>query len=60
MGLIGRHLAEMKRPPPEQHNSSDMVLSENFRQGDPGSSETPQHRLVILEDIFLLHLHGAV
>jgi hypothetical protein len=29
-GLVGRHLAEPERPPAERHNSSGMVLPENF------------------------------
>jgi hypothetical protein len=37
-----------------------MVLPEDFRQGDPGSLEAPQHRLVILDDLLLLRLRGAV
>jgi hypothetical protein len=59
-GAVGHHLAEMKRPPPERHNSSGMVLPEDVRQGHPGSSEMPQHRPVILEDLLLIRLRGAV
>jgi hypothetical protein len=35
-----------------------MVLPEDFRHGDPGSTETPQHHPVIIEDLFLLRLCG--
>jgi hypothetical protein len=59
-GLIGRHLAKTKRPPPERHNSSGMVLPKDVGQGDLGSSETPQHRPVIFEDLLLLRLRGAI
>jgi hypothetical protein len=59
-GSIGCHLAETKWSPPERHNSSGMVLPEDFRQGDPGSTEAPQHRPMILEDLFLLRLRGAI
>jgi hypothetical protein len=37
-----------------------MVLPEDFCQGDPDPSEAPQHRPVILEDLILLCLRGAV
>jgi hypothetical protein len=37
-----------------------MILPEDFRQGDPGSSEALQHHPVILEDLLLLRLRGAV
>jgi hypothetical protein len=50
----------MKRPPPERHDSSDMILPNYFHQGDFGSLEMPQHRLVIVEDLLLLCLHGAI
>jgi hypothetical protein len=59
-GPVGRHLAETKRPPPKRYDSSSMILPEYFRQGDSGSSEMPQHRLVILQDLLLLRLLGAV
>jgi hypothetical protein len=59
-GPIGRHLAETKWPPPEQHNTSGMVLPDDGGQGDPSSSEMPQHRPVILEDLFLLYIRGAI
>jgi hypothetical protein len=59
-GPVGRHLAETKRPPPERHNPPGMVLPEDFRQGDPGSSETPQHHPMILEDLLLSRLHGTI
>jgi hypothetical protein len=59
-GPVGRHLAETKQPLPERHDSSGMILPEDFRQGDSGSSETSQHRLVILEDLLFLRLCGAV
>jgi hypothetical protein len=39
-GPVGCHLAP-KRPPPERHNSSGMVLPEDVGQGDPGSLEMP-------------------
>jgi hypothetical protein len=57
-GPVGRHLAETKRPPSERHNSLGVVLPDNGRQGDPGSPKTPQHRLVTLEDLFLLSSRG--
>jgi hypothetical protein len=40
-GPVSRHLAEAKRPPPELHDTSGVVLPDHFRQGDSGSSETP-------------------
>jgi hypothetical protein len=40
-GAVGRHLAKTKWPPSEQNNSSDMVLPEDFSQGNSSSSETP-------------------
>jgi hypothetical protein len=58
-GPIGRHLAKMKRSSLVRHDSSNMVLPEDFRQRDPGSSEAPQHRLLILEDSLLLRLRGG-
>jgi hypothetical protein len=42
----------------EQHDSSGVILPDHFRQGDSGSSETPQHGPVVLEDLVLL-LCGA-
>jgi hypothetical protein len=59
-GPIGCHLAKAKQPPPEQHDSSGVVLPHDGGQGDPGSSETPQHRPMIPEDLFLLRLRGVV
>jgi hypothetical protein len=40
-GAVGRHLGETKRPPPERHNSSGMVLPKDIGQGDPSSLEMP-------------------
>jgi hypothetical protein len=59
-GAVGRHLAEAKRPPPEQHDSSGMILLDHFRRGDSSSSETPQHSPVIPKDLLLLLLRGAI
>jgi hypothetical protein len=59
-GPVSRHLAETKRSSPERHDSSGMVLPEDFCQGNPSSSEAPQHCPVILEDLLLLRLRGAV
>jgi hypothetical protein len=37
-----------------------VVLPEHFRQGYPGSSETSQHRPMILEDLLLLRLRRII
>jgi hypothetical protein len=59
-GSVGRHLAETKGLPPERHDSSCMVLPEDFRQGEPDSLEAPQHHPMIVEDPLLLCLRGAI
>jgi hypothetical protein len=59
-GLVSRHLAKAKRPPPERHDSSAVIFPDHFRRGDSGSSETPQHGPVVLEDFLLLFLGGAI
>jgi hypothetical protein len=57
-GLVGCHLAEEQRPPPEWDDTSSVVLDDDGRQVDPGLSEAGQHRLVIPEHLLLLHLRG--
>jgi hypothetical protein len=59
-GPVGCHLVETKRSPPEQHSSSGVVLPDDGGQGDPGSSETPQYRPMILKDLLLVRLCGVV
>jgi hypothetical protein len=56
---VSRHVAEAKRPPPEQHDTSGVVLPDHFCQGDSGILETPQHGPVKLEHLLLL-LGGAI
>jgi hypothetical protein len=43
----------LKRPPPERHDPSGVILPDHFRQGDSGISETPQHVPVELEHLLL-------
>jgi hypothetical protein len=59
-GPVGRHLAEAKCPPLGRHDSSGVVLPDHLLQGDFGSSKVPQHGPVMLEDLLLLLLGGAV
>jgi hypothetical protein len=58
-GPVRRHLAAVKRPPLEWHDTSGMILPDHLRQGDSGSSKMPQHSPMILEN-FLLLLGGAM
>jgi hypothetical protein len=37
-----------------------VILLNHLRQGDSGSSETPQHSPVVLEDFLLLLLGGVL
>jgi hypothetical protein len=57
---VDRHLAETERPSPERHNFSGVLLPDDGRQRDPGSSEVLQHRPVLLEHFLLLSLQGAM
>jgi hypothetical protein len=50
----------MEWPSPERQDSSGVVLADDGRQGDPGSTEVPQHNPVLLEHLLLLRLRGTM